>query len=253
MPEIIALTNQKGGVGKTTTAVNLAACLATTGQKVLLIDLDPQANATSGFGLAKKNISKSIYEVLLAQEELQSILIPTQVKGLSLAPSGLALAGAGIELTNLPQREKRLTNALHGFDQNYQWVFIDCPPSLGLLTINGLMAAHRVIMPIQCEYYALEGLGDLLKTLVMVKRNLNPQLEIEGILLTMFDVRTNLSEQVAREVKKFFGGKVFETVIPRNVRLAEAPSFGKPISLYDPNCPGAIAYMNLARELKNKR
>lgn len=251
MSRIISIANQKGGVGKTTTAVNLAACLADLGRRVLLIDMDAQANATSGLtnsgGLDTEG--KTVYRALLGESVLGEAAREVQPAGLFLAPSDPDLAGAEIELLDLPRREFRLKEALKKTAENYDYVLIDCPPSLSILTLNALVACERVLIPLQCEYYALEGLGRLLKTLSLVRERLNPGLKIEGIVLTMYDPRNNLSRQVRDEVVKHFQDKVFKTVVPKNVRLAEAPSHGLPVILYDLNCPGARAYMALADEL----
>ncbi|MDN5293501.1 MAG: chromosome partitioning protein [Eubacteriales bacterium] len=249
MARIIAIANQKGGVAKTTTAVNLSACLALRGKRVLLVDIDPQGNATSGLGVDKNSLESCVYDVLLEGVPAEEIIIPTEVAGLDLLPATLQLAGAEIELVSLEARERRLAQALAPLRNKYEYIFIDCPPSLGLLTVNALTAADSVLIPIQCEYYALEGLGQLLNTLELVRKNLNPSLEIEGVLLTMFDARTNLGIQVVDEVKNFFRGKVYATIIPRNVRLSEAPSHGKPVVLYDPRSRGAEAYQELAKEV----
>lgn len=249
MGKVYAIVNQKGGVGKTTTAVNLAAYLASHRRRTLLIDIDPQGNTTSGVGIDKNRVEHSIYEVLIAHKPIERVLLPTQIRNLDLIPSNIQLSGAQIELVNLESRETVLERALGNIREKYDYIIIDCPPSLGLLTINTLTASDEVLIPMQCEYYPLEGLGQLLNTIGLVQRNYNPSLKLAGVLLTMFDTRTNLSHQVAKEVHEYFGDKVYKTVIPRNVRLGEAPSFGKPISLYDKHCVGAKAYKRLAREI----
>ena len=249
MGKIIAICNQKGGVGKTTTSINLAAYLAMAGKKVMLIDLDPQANATSGIGINKHDIKKSTYHILLEEQELTDILQKTGINNLLLAPSNLDLTGAEVELVGALGREYRLKRALQKEKENFDFLIIDSPPSLGLLTINGLCAADSVIIPVQCEYYALEGLTQLHNTIRLVKENLNPNLSIEGVLLTMADFRTNLTKEVIQEARNHFKEKVYNTVIPRNVRLTEAPSFGKPIALYDKDSLGAQKYEELSKEI----
>jgi chromosome partitioning protein len=245
----IAIFNQKGGVGKTTTNINLAACLALKGKKILILDIDPQGNTTSGMGISKKGLDRTMYEVLLSDKiEPSDAIIPTRVKNLDIIPASVQLAGAEIELVQLEGREKRLKKALDKIKSKYDYIFIDCPPSLGLLTINSLTAVDSVLIPIQCEFYALEGVSQLMSTIDLVKRNMNPKLEIQGVILSMFDGRTNLSIQVVEEVKKYFKEKVYTTVIPRNVRLAEAPSYGMPIMEYDPKSKGAEAYSEFAEE-----
>lgn len=246
---VIAIANQKGGVGKTTTAVNLAACLAASERKTLLIDLDPQANACSGLGIFDREGIEGIYEVLVDDRDIRETVRPTEIPFLDLLASNQKLSGAEIELVGLMARENRLRSALASLRDEYDYIFIDCPPSLGLLTLNALTAADSILIPIQCEYYALEGLGQLLNTVRLVQRNLNSKLEIEGVLLTMFDRRLNLSVQVAEEARTYFGSKVFEAVVPRNVRLGEAPSHGKPVLLYDILSPGAVSYLKVAGEM----
>jgi chromosome partitioning protein len=252
MVEIIAIANQKGGVGKTTTAINLSSSLAVAEKKTLLVDIDPQANTTSGLGYDKNEIEKSIYDTLTNDTPVEEAIIETDIKYLYLLPSNINLVGAEIELVNIDSREFRLKKALANISELYDFIVIDCPPSLGLLTINTLSAADSVIIPIQCEYYALEGLSQLMKTINLVKKQLNPKLEIHGVLLTMYDSRLNLSRQVAEEARKYFSDKVYDTVINRNVRLSEAPSFGKPILLYDVDCTGANNYLRFAKEVLSR-
>lgn len=247
--KVIAVANQKGGVGKTTTAVNLSSCLAYKGKKVLLLDIDPQGNTTSGLGIDKKKIKGSTYDVLINDVNIEKNLVDTPIENLKLCPSNIELAGAEVELVSSISRESRLKNSLNEIKKNYEFVIIDCPPSLGLLTLNSLTAADTILVPIQCEYYALEGLSQLMETVKLVQKHLNEKLDVEGVVLTMFDARTNLSIQVVDEVKKYFKNKVYRTIIPRNVRLSEAPSYGLPIILYDPKSKGAECYLDLAEEV----
>lgn len=247
--KVIAIANQKGGVGKTTTSVNLSACLADLGKKVLLLDLDPQGNSTSGFGFDKTKIKQSIYDVLVNDTPIEGVILQTKIENLMLLPATIQLAGAEIELVSIMSRETKLKRVLDKVKYNYDYVIIDCPPSLGLLTINSLTAANSVLVPIQCEFYALEGLSQLMNTITLVQKNLNPALSLEGVVLTMFDARTNLSIQVVDEVKNHFRHKVYQTIIPRNVRLSEAPSHGQPITRYDPKSKGAEVYIDLAKEV----
>ncbi|HXX34986.1 MAG TPA: AAA family ATPase [Thermodesulfobacteriota bacterium] len=249
MARVICIANQKGGVGKTTTAVNLSASIAAAEKKVLLIDIDPQGNSTSGVGLNKEETDGTVYQALLRGSGIKGMIQKTSLACLDVVISNTDLIGAEVELIQEKDREKRLGKLIKEVEAEYDYIFIDCPPSLGLLTINSLTAAHSVIIPLQCEYYALEGLGQLLKTIRLIKQSLNPKLEIEGILLTMFDGRNNLSHQVAEEVRNHFKDKVFRTIIPRNIRLSEAPSYGKPVLLYDIHSKGAESYLNLAREI----
>jgi chromosome partitioning protein len=248
--QIIACANQKGGVGKTTTVVNLATYLALAGDAVLVVDLDPQGNATSGFGLDRGEIVQSVYEALIEDAAIADMVLHTAIAGLSIVPSSIALAGAEVELAPLPQRERRLARILAEIRDDYDYVVLDCPPSLGLLTVNALTAADAVIIPIQCEYYALEGLSQLIATINLVRNHLNPDLAIKGVVLTMYDSRTNLSAEVNAEVRKHLGATVFETIVPRSVRLSEAPSYGLPIALYRPESKGADAYALLAAEFR---
>ena len=248
MGKIISVANQKGGVGKTTTTVNLSTILAKKGKKVLLIDTDPQGNATSGLGVSK-DVELSVYDILIGDTEFDETLQETAIKNLKVCPSNISLAGAEVQLVSMMSREQRLKTKLDKIKDQYDYILIDCPPSLGLVTLNAFTASDSVLIPVQCEYFALEGLGQLLNTVNLVKKHLNKNLEIEGALLTMYDARTNLSNQVVKEVKKYFEDKVYKTVIPRNVRLSEAPSYGMPITVYDPRSKGAKAYEKLAKEL----
>jgi len=252
MSKVFAITNQKGGVGKTTTAVNLGAALAKLGERVLLIDIDPQGNATSGLGLSRNEVKSCIYNVLIEELPLEDVKVKTKWVKLDMVPATIQLAGAEIELVSLTAREYRLKEAITEVKTDYDYIIIDCPPSLGLLTLNAMNAADGVIIPIQCEYYALEGLGQLMNTINLVRKHLNSNLKIEGVVLTMYDSRTNLSEQVAEEVRKYFQQYVYKTIIPRNVRLSEAPSYGQHILEYDPRSRGAALHLSLAREVLNR-
>lgn len=249
MAKLIAIANQKGGVGKTTTAVNLSACIAQIGKRVLLVDVDPQGNATSGTGISKEQCQYSVYDMLINSVSPEYVILRTKIPTLQIIPSRIELAGAEVELVSQMAREQKLKNALRSVQHMYDYIFIDCPPSLGLLTLNALNCADTLLVPIQCEYYALEGLSQLMNTVRIVRQNLNPSLEVEGVVMTMYDARTKLSNQVVDEVKKFFGNKVYETIIPRSVRLGEAPSFGLPITLYDSRCSASKAYRSLAEEV----
>jgi len=249
MGKIIAITNQKGGVGKTTSTVNLGASLALLDNRVLLVDIDPQGNATSGVGINKGDMDQCVYNILIDDLEAKAVCVPTEIDNLSIIPATIQLAGAEVELVSTISREVKLKKALDDIKDNFDYILIDCPPSLGLLTINALTAADSVLIPVQCEYYALEGLSQLLNTIRLVQKHLNKQLMIEGVLLTMLDARTNLGIQVIEEVKMYFQDKVYRSIIPRNVRLGEAPSHGKPITVYDPKSRGAEVYLELAKEV----
>lgn len=250
MPRIIAIANQKGGVGKTTTAVNLSAALAKAGHRVLLVDADPQANATSGVGITRGSFRRSLYHAVVLNESVKDILLATEIPGLYVVPANKDLAGAEIELVDVEKREARLRDVLAPIEADFDYILIDCPPSLGLLTLNALTAAKSLLVPIQAEYYALEGVTELFDTLARIRRSHNQTLAIEGLLLTMYDERTNLSTAVAADLRDFYGKQVFKTVIPRNVRLAEAPSYGKPITVYDPTSKGSEAYLELSKEIQ---
>lgn len=252
MSKVIAVANQKGGVGKTTTAVNLSACLARLAKEVLLLDIDPQGNATSGIGIEKSGIERCIYDAIINEVALEKIIQRSSIENLDVVPASIQLAGAEIELVSTMSRELRLKNVLKNLKKEYDYTIIDCPPSLGLLTVNALTAADSVLVPIQCEYYALEGLGQLVKTIELVRKHLNVSLRLEGVVMTMYDSRTNLSQQVVEEVSKHFGELMFKTIIPRNVRLSEAPSHGKAIIDYEPKSRGAEVYFELAKEVINR-
>jgi chromosome partitioning protein len=252
MPRVLAITNQKGGVGKTTTSINLAASLATAGRRVLLVDLDPQGNATMGSGIDKRGLKSTVYQVLLGEASIASVRVRSQSGGFDVIPANRELAGAEVEMVDLEARETRLKTALDEIRNQYDFVLIDCPPALNLLTVNGLCAANAVMIPMQCEYYALEGLSDLVQTIKKVRVNLNPDLEIEGLLRTMYDPRNMLAQQVSDQLQQHFGDKVYRTVIPRNIRLAEAPSHGLPVLNFDRQSKGALAYLALAGEMLGK-
>lgn len=248
MGKIIAVANQKGGVGKSTTAVNLASCVAQEGKRVLIVDLDPQGNTTSGYGISKRNVEYSVYDLLIGQVNTKDVILHTEFH-VDVVPSNIQLSGAVVELVNMERRENRLREALAQVNSDYDYIFIDCPPSLDLLTLNGLCASDSVLIPIQCEYYALEGLSELMSTLKTVRKLYNRYLEIEGVVFTMYAGRLNLTLQVVEQVKKFLGDKVYKTTVPRNVRLSEAPSYGQPINYYDPSSKGCEAYRAMAQEL----
>ncbi len=250
--KVIAIANQKGGVGKTTTAINLSSCIAYLGKKVLLIDVDAQGNTTSGIGIEKDTRNDSVYDVLINNVDIREVAVETCQERLYICPASIALAGAEIEMVSMISRETILRDAIEEVRDEYDYIIIDCPPSLGLVTVNALTAADSVLVPIQCEFYALEGLSQLMNTISLVRKRLNRKLEIDGLVLTMFDSRTNLSVQIVEEIKTHFGNHVYKTLIPRNVRLSEAPSYGLPIIIYDPKCAGAASYLELAREVINK-
>lgn len=251
MGKIISVSNQKGGVGKTTTTVNVAAFLAEKGKRVLIIDIDPQGNAGFGIGINAEEMETTLYEVLIDEIEIEEAIFKTEIDGLSIIPSNIHLSGAQVDLLDAEGKEFILKKKLGAIKNHYDYIFIDCPPSLGILTLNSLVAADSVLIPLQCEYYALEGISQLLRIIVMVQENLNRALKIEGVVLTMYDPRTNLSQQVVSDVREYFQNKVFNSIIPRNVKLSEAPSFGKPIGLYDKSCPGSVSYEKLAEEVIN--
>ncbi len=249
MGKIITIANQKGGVGKTTTAVNLSVSIAQTDKKVLIVDMDAQGNACTGFGIEKKDNDKSIYEVLIEGENIKDVIQKTQYKNVDIVPVNVHLSGAQVKLLKMENRESKLRQAIHSVKDDYDFIFIDCPPSLDMLTVNGLVAADSILIPLQCEFYALEGIAQLIKTIKLIKKGPNKELEIEGVILTMYDNRTNLSNQVMEEAVAYFKDKVYKTIIPRNVKLAEAPSYGKPITIYDPVSVGAKSYKKLATEI----
>jgi chromosome partitioning protein len=251
MGKIISVSNQKGGVGKTTTTVNVAAFLAEKGKRVLIIDIDPQGNAGFGIGINAEEMGTTLYEVLIDEIPIEEAIFKTEIEGLSIIPSNIHLSGAQVDLLDTEEKEFILKKKLGTIKNHYDYIFIDCPPSLGILTLNSLVAADSVLIPLQCEYYALEGINQLLRIIVMVQENLNKALKIEGVVLTMYDPRTNLSQQVVSDVREYFQSKVFNSIIPRNVKLSEAPSFGKPIGLYDKTCPGSVSYEKLAEEVLN--
>lgn len=251
MNRMIVVANQKGGVGKTTTAVNLSACIAEQGKKVLLVDIDPQGNATSGMGLDKRSLEASVYDVMINEADVREVIQETKMDNLSILPSNIDLAGAEVEMVSMMSRETVLSRCLVSIREDYDFIIIDSPPSLGLITLNALAASDQVLIPIQCEFYALEGLSQLINTIKLVRKHINARLEIEGVVLTMYDGRTNLSAQVVKEVEKFFAGKVHKVIIPRNIRLGEAPSHGLPINKYDGRCIGSVTYRELAKEVIN--
>jgi chromosome partitioning protein len=248
MAKIIAVANQKGGVGKTTSSINLAAALAMEGASILLVDMDPQANATSGLGIDPKSLSRTVYNALINNDDAKSLLLDTGIKGLSLLPANSHLAGAEVELVDIDRREQRLRTALAPVQQDFGTILVDCPPALGFLTINAMASAHAILVPVQCEYYAMEGLGRLMESIERIRQSVNPDLEIEGILLTMYDSRNSLARQVVEQIRSHFPDKVYETMIPRNVTLAEAPSYGRPVLLYNAASAGAQSYLSLAKE-----